>query len=728
MNAPELDARITGIEDRFERTLEWVFELQEFTSWLQQGCGIFWISGKPGSGKSTLMKFITQHPKTWDLVHNFQRGAQEISASFFFHFRGSAMQKSFEGVLRSLLKQLLSKLPALFSLLQAVLPEKESEFGLPKWTVSNMELCLSAILDQRTAEIDLCLFFDALDEFDGHHSLICNFLKGLSKSRPASLTRVKVCFSSRPWDIFEANFGECPAFKIQDHTEGDIRDFCLKSLSEITVDVPSIEELVPDIISRAAGVFLWVKLVLGQLANKFAKEEAVTLSDMRESMEALPTELDEFYNFILQRIPHSVRWQTYALLETIIRSNDANSLETLTYFVFRAVLLSDCGTSLQAINKLKSSEILSTSASIATWSGGLAEIVDGNVQLMHQTVHEFATSTKFKERVLGNRAKITHENGHTFFAKSQVAYILEQPKTEWLKVSSWHLRHHMVAAEATTGRSLLAFLSDLPSNKLPRMALALAVPEIAMSWFAIAASVGLRLLIGDMAAKLASALPASKEPLLEYVLMGGSQAKCATAALLLDNGYTLHEKTSDLWLSFWDGSPNDSVRQHAQLERDFALLLMEHGWDMRESVEAPGFTFVKRTGLETDGASTCSILHIAYPELTRCLLERGFDPNTLDSRGNTPLDYILRNPRRYLASITWHLDKARLLAEAGGYPVGCKIPVDWRIALDFLSPEQQGIWLREGWTAQPKPRGPPRRTLFQRFRETLSPGRSERHK
>src|SRR3954449_10330329 len=53
------------------------------------------------------MKFILQSPKTRELLHNWRAGSIEVQASFFFHYRGTAMQKSFEGVLRSLIIQLL---------------------------------------------------------------------------------------------------------------------------------------------------------------------------------------------------------------------------------------------------------------------------------------------------------------------------------------------------------------------------------------------------------------------------------------------------------------------------------------------------------------------------------------------------------------------------------------------------------------------------------------------
>jgi type II secretory ATPase GspE/PulE/Tfp pilus assembly ATPase PilB-like protein len=37
---------------------------ERYLSWLQEGRGIFHVAGKLGSGKSTLMKFLFNHPET----------------------------------------------------------------------------------------------------------------------------------------------------------------------------------------------------------------------------------------------------------------------------------------------------------------------------------------------------------------------------------------------------------------------------------------------------------------------------------------------------------------------------------------------------------------------------------------------------------------------------------------------------------------------------------------
>ena len=69
-----MTARYEKIVEAHAKTFEWIYEestlsqhgeLQHhFLQWLKTGDGLFWVSGKAGSGKSTLMKFITSHPKT----------------------------------------------------------------------------------------------------------------------------------------------------------------------------------------------------------------------------------------------------------------------------------------------------------------------------------------------------------------------------------------------------------------------------------------------------------------------------------------------------------------------------------------------------------------------------------------------------------------------------------------------------------------------------------------
>ncbi|KAI0466703.1 hypothetical protein F4859DRAFT_496404 [Xylaria cf. heliscus] len=118
LEVPGRDSRLETIDNQFSRTFQWVFdEDSAIAKWIKEGTGMFWINGKPGSGKSTLMKFIFRSGQTWELLHKFSSEALQIKSAFFFHDRGTLLQKSFEGLLRSILHQILQESSSLAVLL-----------------------------------------------------------------------------------------------------------------------------------------------------------------------------------------------------------------------------------------------------------------------------------------------------------------------------------------------------------------------------------------------------------------------------------------------------------------------------------------------------------------------------------------------------------------------------------------------------------------------------------
>ncbi|KAG8163153.1 hypothetical protein KVR01_007631 [Diaporthe batatas] len=126
--APERDRRLEQINQKVGDTFNWAYDDSStgLSQWLRAGTGIFWIHGKPGSGKSTLMKYLFQDPRTEELLRagSWQSRAHLTTASFFFHHRGTDIQKSFEGLLRSLLSQILEQHESLSPLLHSILEDQ----------------------------------------------------------------------------------------------------------------------------------------------------------------------------------------------------------------------------------------------------------------------------------------------------------------------------------------------------------------------------------------------------------------------------------------------------------------------------------------------------------------------------------------------------------------------------------------------------------------------------
>jgi len=111
-----MDLREAEIHENHVRTFDWVYSSSEpdddasnLRAWLLHGNGIFWVEGKPGSGKSTLMKMIRASGKTRKLLLEWAGPNQLHTGAYFFWLAGTMLQKSQEGLLRSLLFQLLQK-------------------------------------------------------------------------------------------------------------------------------------------------------------------------------------------------------------------------------------------------------------------------------------------------------------------------------------------------------------------------------------------------------------------------------------------------------------------------------------------------------------------------------------------------------------------------------------------------------------------------------------------
>ncbi len=102
------------VEDAHPETVSWLWERPNpFQEWLGQPKDhehrLLWISGKPGSGKSTLMKHILKDERTMNSLQRSEQG-NWIVIPYFFHDRGpDLIQKSFEGLLEEMLYQIIQK-------------------------------------------------------------------------------------------------------------------------------------------------------------------------------------------------------------------------------------------------------------------------------------------------------------------------------------------------------------------------------------------------------------------------------------------------------------------------------------------------------------------------------------------------------------------------------------------------------------------------------------------
>ena len=112
-----LTSRFDQVEEACSQTFEWLFEKPElgFQTWLESSTGLYWCRGYPASGKSTLMKWALQDSRTH--LASTQDTVKQAHVKFFFRNRGIESQKSFIGLLHSIIYQILQELQELIPLI-----------------------------------------------------------------------------------------------------------------------------------------------------------------------------------------------------------------------------------------------------------------------------------------------------------------------------------------------------------------------------------------------------------------------------------------------------------------------------------------------------------------------------------------------------------------------------------------------------------------------------------
>ena len=222
------------------KTFEWIYhdyslgkELRHgklFVDWLAHRNGIFskgiiWITGKSGSGKSTLMKYLSHHEGTKRALKSWSGQQKLVVASFYFWYAGTELQKSQEGLLQSLLYEVLRQCPK--SISDAVRQRWErclySHSSSSDWTRTELVAALNTLTSQSALNATkFCFFIDGLDEYDGDPRDLIDLIQGFAKSDD-----IKWCLSSRPWNVFGVAFssGTCPGLRLEDLTSNDIRRY-----------------------------------------------------------------------------------------------------------------------------------------------------------------------------------------------------------------------------------------------------------------------------------------------------------------------------------------------------------------------------------------------------------------------------------------------------------------------------------------------------------------------
>lgn len=310
---PEIQHRQEIIKDAHVQTFRWIYgvdgntesapQWDDFAEWLERGEGTYWINGKPGSGKSTLMNYIYQEKRTYDLLKAWSGEKELLVPSFFFWKAGIDMEQSIIGLLRSLLYQILAKFPDKIRLLDQMNspcehahPSTHGYKPIAAWTEHRLQTTFDDVMHQMQDSCRMCIFIDGLDEFTGDQSALVETLVTMQSKA------IKLCLSSRPHRSYNEAFGSYAKLKLQDLTDGDIKTFVSYKLQAWLRSVPvkDVNMIFDSIVNKAEGVFLWVELVVKDLLRGLGNNDS--LDQLVERVRILPSGIEELYAHMLSDI------------------------------------------------------------------------------------------------------------------------------------------------------------------------------------------------------------------------------------------------------------------------------------------------------------------------------------------------------------------------------------------------------------------------------------------
>ncbi|KAK1826572.1 hypothetical protein QBC39DRAFT_437898 [Podospora conica] len=197
-----------------------------FIEWVRDPSSqTFWICGKPGSGKSTLMKFLAGNPQTLKLLDSATTiPTQTTILSHFIWTAGRPIEATVKGLLCSLLYQILLEQKA-SEVLIGRHPGTQMKDHISDWSDRELRHVLFDMLSHQDRRF--CLFIDGLDEISGSHGQFeaLDIVKDLRR-----VPFVKTCVSSRPEPILQHSLSQYPMFKVQDLTRFDIERFAANTI------------------------------------------------------------------------------------------------------------------------------------------------------------------------------------------------------------------------------------------------------------------------------------------------------------------------------------------------------------------------------------------------------------------------------------------------------------------------------------------------------------------
>ena len=298
---PETNLRMNEIAASHRDTFQWIFDdgtkgpWGSFTTWLRGVEPVYWIHGKPGSGKSTLMKFLANASRTRDCLTDWYPNERVLIVTYYFWLSGSHIQRSLKGFLCSIIRQTIVNDERLLDTLLDEQPKLLEKRNINDWDPEELQILLTRLTLTRT--LPVCYFIDGLDEYDQGDDVerVLSLIEKIS-----SAGKNKFCVSSRPENYLSNRLSRHPQLRLQDLNAADMKTLICDELSNARskcnpaqIDEEHLEKIVGTMSEKAEGVFLWVHYAINSLVKGMRNEDH--FEDLLDRIEDLPSGMNQLY-------------------------------------------------------------------------------------------------------------------------------------------------------------------------------------------------------------------------------------------------------------------------------------------------------------------------------------------------------------------------------------------------------------------------------------------------
>ncbi|KAM7189849.1 hypothetical protein V8F20_009986 [Naviculisporaceae sp. PSN 640] len=372
---------------------------------------LYWIQGKPGSGKSTLMKFLVSEKSLWSDLRAFK--SEPLVISHFFWAAGHPVQRSLRGLLLNMLSQLLLANEGFLDDIISHFPRAKFKHSHGDWSLGELQELVEKWFAK--SQRSIFVFLDGLDEADSDE-MAPQSLVSFVTERLATMKPVKLCVASRPEPAFRKFLAHAPTLHLHHITQFDMTRYILDSLLQAEPRLegtPELERIVESVLDMACGVFLWVALTVRSLRRGLMNGD--TPHEIHLRLIQMPRGLHSLYQDMWSRLneDEGIYREEAAIYINLVLGWYTEQIPgpiSLFHFLMAskpsmmdAILNDSVSSSYKELDSL----LQETAKRIETRTAGLLEVAwakretdDHNVGLIHRSALEFFQNTTEGRQIL----------------------------------------------------------------------------------------------------------------------------------------------------------------------------------------------------------------------------------------------------------------------------------------------------------------------------------------